>query len=623
MTLEQILREDEIKLFIEARRDDDFMENGYDLYGDAWEDHVPDSINVLFQYLFGIILWRYQLSAYYTPLRDIMVHGARGSGKTDAFALILALWTAFNPGHNWLHTAPTKDQSQKAFDSIIRWGRHAQDGRDFYNMFIVHTRLAPFPDIEIRRWDDIDPSTRFWFRSFGRQGEPMELLRSFEAGRVSADEAFRTQNSDYPLRVLAGCLRGPNHYMMARFPELREEYQDLSYDYSMAHNFDERRAIEERISRFTEEHGLTKRTKFYVFGNVGSETWEWQRFEWGLKNPSRRWSKTWVSSDNPAFSAQQRKDLAQQFEEDPDTLRVEMYAEKPVPSGDVFVAEQIGMLFDGELNREGAERYEDGEPGWTYKTDEKWGLIEYMKPPDINGVYAGGGDSGTGRVPHRNKWVALVARIDRYKAKRHRGPGEEAVPFEIVAFETGNLSRSEMGSITPWLNCLYKYTEVYPMPFGHFAADATGTQKDVHEVAWGSDGIIEEDVFGYDTEQWSDWRWQLTDSRQRLVIRPLQMTAIKRKLIMQTQLILSAGLIRCPNFPILERELASYQMQDTKIAQDTVMALTALTAVIWPIVAEDLIPSRKDLLLEPANADGGFNYERNYREGSRAYRDIQ
>lgn len=600
-----IVRDDEWALFQASFADDGFQQNGWDMWGPGWVDHVPNTINAACHYLFGVIMLQYQLGAYYCPIPDVMIHGGRGCGKTDILAIANALWVSFNPGHDWLHTAITKDQAKKSYDAITRHGAWNADGRDFMGLLVVHTREAPFPDIEIRRLDEHDRGTRCWFRSMGKVNEPVELLRSFEAGRVSADEAYRTVQTEGAIRVLAGCLRGPNHYKMAREPELAQKYQDLAFEFSMTTDPDRRDEIEELMGSFGEEHGFAKRTKLMVYGNVGPHHWEWARFDRGKKHPDERYSVTWVSRDNPYFTKVQRRQLELQFADDPAQLQVEMNATRPVPSGEVFTASQIQSLFDPALD-EAALRAVDPiapRPGWLYKMTEKHGLIHYMKPPEPGASYVGGGDAGVQRIGVRGQWNVFVARIDLYKP-------ENPVPFEVVYYRAGNETHKGQGSIFPWLHELQFIVANYNIPAGHFAAEATGDQKNVHEVAW--------DGSAYDNE--------------RLVIRPLSFASQKRKFLMYSQMILSNGLLVGPTIQMLESEMGGYMYSDLGLVQDNVMGLVSMCAVLWPIVSLQLDPAMKRRWLEQVEQDkvpDWWNMQgmiqdgegREFRDESRDYRD--
>jgi len=202
------LTKDEWDLVNYSRKDDWFIRDGYKIYGEEWPENVPVSINAAMRYFFGLILLPHQLEAYYCPLDDVMIHGGRFSGKTVVLACCNALWVAFNPGNNWLHTSPSLEQAAVSFHKIME---HGGSGK-FVDTFIRHYREAPAPTLFYKRWDENDPGSEAQFRSIGQN--PMELLRSFEAGRVTADEAFRTQTSDAPYRILSGMLRGPNTYAM-------------------------------------------------------------------------------------------------------------------------------------------------------------------------------------------------------------------------------------------------------------------------------------------------------------------------------------------------------------------------------------------------------------------------
>jgi len=546
--VEDILVPEEIELFEYARSGDWFIRDGFLRYGEDWPAYIPRSengqpiINVALQYLFGWQLQDFQAPLYYCPIQDIMLHGGRGASKSEALAIVFATRTAFTPGYNWLHTAPSIEQSKYAYDIILEKG----GASNFSRIFLQHTRVAPAPDIELRPWNEFDPGTKFFFRSQGGHGgKPMELLRSLTAGYVTSDESFRINMDDYFVRILTGIARGPNWYTLNSDPALKQEYDERVFEMQTETNPRRRRALQKSLDAWVVKKNVTKRTVLMLTGNAGPWAWEWIRYKWGKNNPDKRWSMTWTSAMNAYFDEDQKGLLRQQFLDDPDGLRVEMDAERPRAVGDVFVQDHLDNLFDNSLTETAVAAVEEEAPGWKFIKHEEYGLVHYEKPPEQGAAYAVGGDPGTGRVPNRNKWCNIVARID-------------ARPFEIVYFHVGNVSRVGQGSIRPWIaDCKY-ILQRYPMPEGHFAAEAGGTQKNVHEVVWPED----------------------------LQIVPLNMNVIKPTLIMQAQLLLQSGLFVSPLISLLEQELSGYQILDKKLPQDTVMALLALTNVVWPYVAD-------------------------------------
>ena len=542
------LTKDEENLIAYASQGDWFIRDGYKLFGEDWIDHVPSNINVAMQYFFHLVLLPKQLAAYYCPIDDVMIHGGRFSGKTIALACCNALWVALNPGNDWLHTSPSLEQATVSFKAILQMGEAGK----FMDTFIRHYREAPAPTLFYKRWDENDPGSEAQFRSIGQN--PMELLRSMEAGRVTADEAFRTQTSDGPYRILAGMLRGPNTYMLNSNPTLKDEYDILAMDVAVETDPLKRKALQKNMDRFAEKHGLTKDTRMMLFGNVGAYSWEWQRFEYGQQHPNERWCVTWTSDDNPYVTERQRELLKRQYRDDPDGLSVEMKATKPIAVGDVFTAGHMQELFDGHLDEEVIAAVLEGKAGWHWDMHEDFGLVRYAKPAETNvvdhipkpAIYAVGGDPGTGRVPKRNKWVNIAVRL-------------EPRPFEIVYMRTGNLTRRDQGSIDPWIADCKWILRNYPMPEGHFAAEAGGTQKNVHQVVW----------------------------PENLRIVPLNMGTIKAQLVMQAQLMLRRNMFVSPNIGLLERELLGYQLSDRKLDQDFVMAFLAVVYVVWPYVADE------------------------------------
>lgn len=535
------LSADERDLVEYALEGDWFFQEGWRRYGEDWPAYVPDNINAFMSYYFHMVLLPKQLQGYYCPISDIMLHGGRFSGKTEALANSSAAWVALHPGNDWLHVSPSLDQATISYNSIRTWG---QAGK-FWDTFVYHSREAPAPTIFFRRWDEYDPGSVAQFRSVGQR--PAELLRSFEAGRVTGDEAFRNYPSDGPYRIIAGMARGPNKYMLNAKPELKVKYDELAFEVATEVDPLRRKELQREMDVFAEEHGLSKDIRFMLYGNVGAYTWEWNRYNWGLRNPDRRWSVTWTSHDNPYVTERQRQLLAQQHRDDPHGLEVEMLATRPIAVGDVFTTEHMAGFLDSGLDEAAIVAIEDNEPGWDWQVHTDYGVVRYAKPPEPNAVYVAGADPGTGRVPHRNKWVNLVFRL-------------QPRPFELVYVGTGQLGRTGQGSIEPWIFDAKRILATYRIPEHHYAAEAGGPQKNVHQVVWPDD----------------------------LRIIPLNMNTLKATLVMQAQLMLRRAMFVSPNINLLEQEMLGYKLDDRRLSQDFVMAFLAAVFVMWPYVAEEL-----------------------------------
>lgn len=551
-----VVSEAEIELFETATSGDWFIKDGLREYGADWQSHIPRlpsglaPINLAAQYLFGWQFQEFQLGTYYCPLPDRMVIGARGCGKTTAVAVANALRAIFHPGHNWLHVAPSIEQARAMFDIILNMGRQEA----FYDLFIRHIRSAPAPDIFIKPWNEADPATQFNFRSIGGHGgQPMELLRSLEAGIISADEAFRTFKTDYYVPILVGMSRGPNQYTLNAHPELREVYSDYVHRIQVQTDPVRRVALQEELDNWVDRNGVSKDRVLTLSGNAGVWPIWWQRFKWGEQNPQKRWSQRWISEQNLYFTASQRAFLAQQFEGDPEGLRVEMYAERPIISGGVFSALHTDNMADEDIAMNAADQHEAGIPGWSFVKHQEHGLIDYTEPAEPSMAYAAGTDPGTGKIPNRNSWVIIWCRLD--------GP-----PFRIVGLKCGNFKWSAQGTLDPWIAAMKTMIQSYHFPMGHVATEATGPQKGVAEVVY----------------------------RDNLEVYPLNMSTQKATLIMQAQLMLSRSMFVGPHIELLVNQLIAYEHADRKLNQDFVMAFLSLVAVVWPYVEEEFRPPETD-----------------------------
>ena len=543
----EILADHEAELFQVATSGDWFIKEGWKKYGADWEKHMPRlpsgyfPINLAAQYLFGWQFQEFQVASYYCPIPDRLIIGARGSGKTTSVAVANALRAIFHPGHGWLHVAPTIEQAKQMYGIILGLGGQA----NFTRLFVQHSRTAPAPDIELRPWADWDPDPMFMFRSIGQRGQEMENLRSLEAGIVSADEAFRTFQTDYYVPILVGMSRGPNHATLNRDPGKKATYNELVRWVEAEPDAPQRKKRMKQMEQWVIQSGVAKDHVLTLSGNAGIWPVWWSRFEWGRRHPDKRWSCRWISEQNLYFTARQRAFLAQQFEGDEEGLQVEMFAKRPLISGGVFSALHLQNLSDEDIDREVMEKVAEEEEGWVYQKHPEYGLYRYRQPSKKRMAHAAGTDPGTGKLPRRNSWVIIWCELD--------GP-----PFRIVGLESGNLSWRGQGSLDPWIIAMKDMKRAYRFPEGHIAAEATGPQKGVHEVIWPDD----------------------------LEVIPLNMSSIKATLIMQAQLMLGRNMFVGPCIELLENQLIAYEHNDKKLDQDFVMALLALVSVVWQYVEE-------------------------------------
>lgn len=572
LTLQEVLTPDELALLgypgdawkgsLAWDQVHDFRKNALDMFGESWPDHVPgprqSPLSAVTQYLFGEILWGYQLKILYCPSPEIQTIGARGTGKTKMFGMIGALWTACHPGNNWLHAAPSKDQSEKCYNYIIGDGAHGlEKGRAFMDLFIVHKRKAPFAELMFRPWDEYDPGSSAMFRSTGKPNEPGELLRSHEVGLITVDEAFRTFLSEWALLVLAGCIRGLNEWRANQAPELKRQWQDMAMDYTMEQDPEQRDILEDQMNEFAYDNGLAKEGWQWTGGNAGWYRWPYRKQARAKREGySKVYAITWKTSWNPAFTKKQRLEVERKYAHDPDALAMELEGKRPPPPGDIYVEEQIGMLFSPKLDAEVIQGALLEKPGYIYQRHEDLGVYRFAFPPRSGRIYAGGADGGTKQVPDRGKWVIILADIT------------DDPPFPIVYFEQGNITSAGRGSIMPWLSRLRELTTrnegdlYYEMAHASLYADATGLQRWVHEVA----------------QTWL----------QPVEVYPFVMTS-KPGLILKSQLMLSHGIFASPTVEQWEYEMGVYTIPDPKpLQQDIIMSMLALCQATWDFKGEGL-----------------------------------
>ena len=567
-TLLDVLTADELKLFgypgeglaYPWREVEEFRENALDLWGLAWPEHVPRArecpINALFLYLWREVMWTYQLRVLYSPLSSVQILGARGTGKTSAFAKMGATYIAFHPGNDWLGCAPSQDQANLQQEIVLSEGRHDAERRDFRSLFIVHDRIKPHAYLKFRAWDRWDPGSEAMFRSTGKPNEPGELLRSHEVGLITVDEAFRTFLSDWAIRTVAGCLRGLNKWRANQRPDLRDRWQEMALDLDDCDDPRERERIEKRMDRFAHQHGMAKPGLIWVGGNAGFFSWPYHLQEQAQKGARQWYAATWKTRDNPAYTRTQRASLKEKFRNDPDGYAMETEAKRPPPPGKIFTLEQIGGLFSGELDAELILGVEQGKAGYSRQVHEEYGVYQFSFPPERGHLYLGGGDGGTQAIPDRGKWCVLIWDVS-------------VRPMKCCYFEMGQVGSRGTGSIIPWLRRLWELCQPsiqphYNIPYAGLYADATGLQSQVYEVA-------------------ATWSWS-----QPVQVLGFDMV-MKMPLIMKSQILLSEGLLVSPTVEQWENEMGTYDLPDNPpLQQDIVMALLASAAAVWDFKAAEL-----------------------------------
>lgn len=539
----------------------DFRANALDMYGLDWIYKVPTArecrLNGLIRYLWGQVLWGYQLTILYSPFASNLILGARGSGKTTAGGIIGATWTAFHPGNNWLHCGPSKDQVTKCQLVLLNDGIADPDHkRDFRHLFLIDHRTHPHPEVEFRKWDQYDPGSRAFFRTTGKPNEPGELLRSTECGALTFDEAFRAYDSMWAFQVVSGCQRGLNGWRANQKPEARDAWQEMAIDLDSCDDPDKREDMEIELDAYADRMGISKDTWSWIFGNAGFHGWPYRVQEQAQRGERPWYAATWRTKDNPAYTRRQREELIEKYADDPEQLAMEIEAKRPDPPGDIFTLHQIDRLMEEDMTAQVLAGTLKQKRGFDYKKSKNFGVIRYAMPASWDRVYVGGVDAGTQQIPARGKWVIVIADITER-------------PFRIVYFEMGNLVKKDCGSMRPCLQRIADllnpdYKHFYPMAPASLYADATGMQRDIYDVA-------------------ATWSWE-----QPIELHGFNMQH-KLPLISKFQILLSEGLFRMATVQQVEEELGNYTLPDNQpMKQDTVMAFLALSQAVWDFKGADL-----------------------------------
>lgn len=530
-----------------------FRDTAWDRYGQEWIYHVPSRINAFTYFYFGVRLFPYQLAWYYCPVPEGTIHGGRGCGKTEGIGVADITYAALHPGEDHLWVSITKDQSRKAFDAILRLG--SADGRNprFLERFVDDWVSMPFPDIRLKRWDDNDTGVIARYRGIG--DESIEKLRSYEAGTLQVDEAFREVESETTYGMLRGCIRGPNRYKFKTVltPEQQVQVDDRLYALTMIDDPEERDLKEAEIWDWLRQIGCAKRGFMCLMGNAGPHKWAWSRHKRARTEPEHYWSYVATSWDNPYFGKREREALERQFQDDEEQLEVEMMAREPRSLGSVFKRRQIDQCCDKTLLPyvskmvSKAHEYEEQElpvpkelQGFYLGKHPEMGVYQYGVPPQKGHWHVISGDPGTGIAPLRNCWVVLVWDVSE-------------LPVTLVYFEMGYLFRRQIGDYNGFLARLKWAEQIYATQPGDIWVESTGPQKGMVMLAY----------------------------PESLRVTPVTFQAKKLEYINQAVQLMANRMVCFPEIEIFLTEHGNYEYKDQDLAQDVVMANICAAAGIW------------------------------------------
>lgn len=568
--LRDMLTPDELDIIRHVMSAESFRTTAWRDYGPDWKNHVPTAINAFVNYYFGTELFPWQLAVYYAPQELVIVPGGRGCGKSTTI-LGFGAYIALHPGENHLHCSISIDQSRLAWSILQNFGEQAQSGRpSFFERFIAESKASPYPELTFYPWDENDPGSHIWFRTLG-DVNGIERLRSFEAGNISVDEAFRQIQSFDTYAQLRGCIRGYNRYALAAMPPAQRAIFDKHVRSVMyAPNTGSATWHKKQIKGMADEWGLNKRRMMCLYGNVAAWDWMWDWFDKGETDPEHVFSIRVTTRDNPLLGDENIKAIERALGDNHELAAQEMNAERPRGTGGVFKWEDIRNCINQDLNKLAEENI--GRPGYTYARHERYGLMHYAIPPDPDHMHVIGADPGTFLFPMRNKWCIMVYDVS-------------VTPARLVFFECGNLSRDAVGSFKPFWARLNFAAQTYQTLSGDIWVESSGPQKGMAELA------VPED----------------------LAVTPVAFTGRKLALINQLRQLLTFNLIEFPEIQRLTYEHDAYEYQDAELNQDIVMAHICAAGAIWQYI-------RPEYRMAPPQAqepDGEIVHDRNYRDGAR------
>jgi len=538
----------------------------YDLAKIAKDDPLAmrrPVVNFFTRYMMGGFSFQaHQAELHYCPVHDRQIMGGVGSGKTHPCTVSAMVRASVRPGYRVLWVAPILPQAKLAYDIV----RSQTAGRRWESIFMGHSRRHPYPLIELRKWDQYDPGGVFECRSLGQ--DPAEMLRGGEYNEAVADEAMRAFMTTWYIALISGRLRGADKYMLAINPEMQDTYTEWIEAIQYAESREEKEEMRDALEDWIKESGVEKETWLTVIGNAPRGADWWERWQWGFDHPELRYSVRWTTFQNAYVTSRQIALQRQQYEGMEDLLKVELGAERPPASGDIFP--DLRGFFSDELIRLAIKAQEEGEPGWVLEMHAKHGLIHYEKPVDPQGSYVFALDPGSGQYPHRNKWVLIGARVDKNPNNGNQ--------FEIVYIRTGN----HPGQSGPdyWIAAAQDVKTRYPIMQGLFGVESSGVQKNTHTVVWGDDLILE----------------------------PFMMNNVVHTLVIQAQREVGADMWLSPFCTMFDNELSEATLEDlrdAKVRNDFLSAFLILCALVYPIVHDRWEPQRVEREVEVYEMPGG------------------
>jgi hypothetical protein len=403
--------------------------------------------------------------------------------------------------------------------------------------FVADSVTAPFPEIRLKRWSKDDPGVICRFRGLG--DDDIERLRSYEAGTVTVDEAFRKIKTGDTYSQLRGCIRGSNLFRLNHMPP--DERDDLLLrvsNISMIIDPRERAVAQAQIETEIREKRLNKRGYMLLYGNAGAQPWEWERHDRGRTDPEHYWSYTATSYDNPFFGQAEREAVERSFGENRELLEIEMFARRPMNLGDVFEGRLIRQCMDHDLIVQAQARA--GQWGYACERHSDYGIFRFSVPPTQGHYHVIGADPGTGVAPLRNKWVITVWDVSE-------------TPVRMVAFEMGYISHKQKGDFRGFIARLKELQMTYPIGPGDVWVESTGPQKGMVQVAWPDD----------------------------ITLTPVELTGTKLELINEARQLLGNSLLTFPDIEQFVIELGNYVYDDKDIQQDCVMAFICACGAIY------------------------------------------
>lgn len=298
-------------------------------------------------------------------------------------------------------------------------------------------------------------------------------------------------------------------------------------------------------------HGRQKVGRTAYLANSGDNDALWAMFDEAKKYSRDVWAFSPPSVLNIYLTVKDLIRFQNRVGRDEDSQRMYLRGERPMGSGEHFNAMMLKLMRDNDytamLKRASEEpvydmleEERDPQPGYIWREAPETGCHYFKTPAESGHQYVIVADPGTKNPPHRDSPVVAVWDITNFPH----------APAVLVAFSWVFAH----GDIEAWMAQYMEWAIEYRCAGGSAGYDATGQQSTYEKMPF---GLQEIDAVGYNFGGNAKYGW-----------------------LGLLKLFMRRGLLRTPYLTGMFGQLVRYKLPDEKIAQDIVMMLVVLAAML-------------------------------------------